>query len=320
MKFGIFYEHQLPAPVGPDERVPAAAGLADPDRARRQARLRLRLGGRASLPRGVLALLRAGGVPRRRQPAHQAHPARPRRGPAHHQPAASRRRAGRDARSAVGRPRRSRHGRGGGAGRAASLQHPRARQARALGGGGQGHRPDVHQGELGVPRPVLRLPGAQRDPQAVAEAASAAVGRLLQHPDHRQGRRMGHGRARLHLRDARGGARLGAQVLQQPAEQLAEAHRLSEQSQRRDGVGLHVRGHRRGGRGQGRRLDVLHLRALLLRPQRRRCAGHLRSLEGVPELEGRAGGEEGAGVGPDRLAGDDPRASCASSRRAGSTR
>ena len=146
-----------------------------------------------------------------------------------------------DARSPVGRPRRSRHGRGGGAGRAPSLQHPRARQARALGGGGQGHRADVHQGELGVPRPVLRLRGAQRHSQALPEAASAAVGRLLQHPDHRQGGRMGHGRARLHLRHARGGARLGAQVLQQPSEQLEEAHRLSEQSQRRDGVGLHVR-------------------------------------------------------------------------------
>ena len=181
MKFGIFYEHQLPRPWGPTSEYQLLQDSLDPDRARRQAGLRLRLGGRASLPRGVLALLRARSLPRRRQPAHQAHPARPRRGPAHHQPAASRRRARRHARSAVGRPRRSRHGRGGGAGRAASLQHPRARQARALGGGGQGHRPDVHQGELGVPRPVLRLRGAQRHSQAAPEAASAAVGRLLQH-------------------------------------------------------------------------------------------------------------------------------------------
>ena len=176
MKFGIFYEHQLPRPWGPEQRVPAPAGFAHPDRARRQAGLRLRLGGRASLPGGVLALLGARGLPRRRQPAHQAHPPRPRRGPAHHQPAASRRRARRHARPAVGRPRRSRHGRGGGAGRAASLQHPRARQARALGGGGQGDRADVHQGKLGVPRPVLRLRGAQRHSQALPEAASAACG------------------------------------------------------------------------------------------------------------------------------------------------
>ena len=306
MKFGIFYEHQLPRPWGAEERVPAPAGFADADRARRQAGLRLRLGGRASLPRGVFALLGAGSVPRRRQPAHQAHPARPWRDPAHDQQPASRRREGGDARSAVGRPRRTRHGRGGGAGRAASLQHPRARQARALGGGGEGHRPDVHQGELGVPRPVLRLPGAQRDSQAVPEAASAALGRLLEHPDHRQGGRVGHGRARLHLRDARGGARLGAQVLQQPAEQLEEAHRLSEQSQRRDGVGLHVRAHRRGSRGQGRRLDLLHLCAVLLRPQRRRRAGHVQPVGRVSGVARRAGGEEGARIGPDRLARDDP--------------
>jgi hypothetical protein len=54
-------------------------------------------------------------------------------------------------------------------------------------------------------------------------------------------RRMGHGRAGLHLRDTGGGARLGAQVLQQPAQQLAEARRLSDESQRCDGIGLHVR-------------------------------------------------------------------------------
>ena len=134
---------------------------------------------------------------------------------------------------------------------------------------------------------VLRLPGAQRDPQAVPEAAPAAVGRLLEHRYHRQGRRVGHGRAGLHLRDARGGARLGAQVLQQPPAQLEEARRLSEQSQRRDGVGLHVRRHRRRSRGQGRRLDLLHLCAELLRPEGRRCAGHVGPLEGVPGLEGR---------------------------------
>ena len=58
----------------------------------------------------------------------------------------------------------------------------------------------------------------------------------------------------------------------------------------------------------------------LLRPQRRRCAGHVRSLEGVPELEGRTGGEEGAGVGPDRLARDDPPEAAPVPGRAGSTR
>lgn len=45
-------------------------------------------------------------------------------------------------------------------------------------------------------------------------------------------------------------ARAGAQVLQQPSEQLAEAGGLSQQSQRRHGLGLHVRGDRRGGRAK----------------------------------------------------------------------
>ena len=47
-------------------------------------------------------------------------------------------------------------------------------------------------------------------------------------------------------------------------------------------------------RGQGRGLDLLHLRALLLRPEGRRRPGRVGPLEGVPELEGRPGGEEGA--------------------------
>ena len=78
MRFGIFYEHQLPRPWddGAEEKLLSDAldqvELAD------RARLRLRLGGRAPLPRGVLALVGARGVPRRGQPAHEEHPARPR--------------------------------------------------------------------------------------------------------------------------------------------------------------------------------------------------------------------------------------------------
>ncbi len=64
MKFGIFYEHQLPRPWDARQRVPAAPAVARPDRARRPARLPLRVGGRAPLPRGVLALVGARGVPR----------------------------------------------------------------------------------------------------------------------------------------------------------------------------------------------------------------------------------------------------------------
>src|SRR5436190_5932967 len=57
------------------------------------------MGGRAPLPRGVLALQRAGGLPRRRERPHQPDPARPRDrpGPSGRQPPGSGRRADRDA-------------------------------------------------------------------------------------------------------------------------------------------------------------------------------------------------------------------------------
>ena len=57
MKFGIFYEHQLPRALGRRRRAPAAQGRARPGRAGRPARHRLRVGGRAPLPRGVQPLV-----------------------------------------------------------------------------------------------------------------------------------------------------------------------------------------------------------------------------------------------------------------------
>ena len=67
--------HLLRAPAAPamerDQRIRAVAAIAGAGRAGRPARLRLRLGGRAPLPGGIFALLRARGVPRRGQPAHQ---------------------------------------------------------------------------------------------------------------------------------------------------------------------------------------------------------------------------------------------------------
>ncbi len=113
MKFGIFYEHQLPRPWDRGSRAPAHPGRARPGRAGRPARHRVRVGGRAPLPRGVLALVGARGVPRRCQPAHQEHPPRPRHHPdrARLQPPGPHRRAGRDARPRVERAGRLRLGR-----------------------------------------------------------------------------------------------------------------------------------------------------------------------------------------------------------------
>ena len=66
MKFGLFYELQLPRPWAARRRVQALQEHARRDRARGPARLRLHLGGRAPLPRGVQPLLGARGVARRR--------------------------------------------------------------------------------------------------------------------------------------------------------------------------------------------------------------------------------------------------------------
>src|SRR5947208_14888710 len=60
--------------LGAAQRVPALSKRARSGRARRSARLRLCLGGRAPLPRGVLALARTRGVPRGGEPAHPADP------------------------------------------------------------------------------------------------------------------------------------------------------------------------------------------------------------------------------------------------------
>ena len=70
--------------------------------------------------------------------------------------------------------------------------------------------PMFTRGQLGVPRPILRLSGPQCHSEALSETASAALGRLLQHPHHRRGGAVGHGRAWFQFRIARRGARLGA--------------------------------------------------------------------------------------------------------------
>src|SRR5437899_29431 len=67
-----------PASLDAGERAHRLQQLSRAGEARRRAGLRSRVGGRASLPGRVLALLRAGAVPDRLRGAHQAHPGRPR--------------------------------------------------------------------------------------------------------------------------------------------------------------------------------------------------------------------------------------------------
>ena len=125
------------AAVGRGRRAQAVPGGARPGGAGRQARHRLRLGGRASLPRGVLALLGAGGVPRRLLAAHQAHPPRPRHraDAAQLQPPGARGRAHRHARSRLQRPRRMGHRPGRVRRRARRLPHRPRRAPRHVAGG-----------------------------------------------------------------------------------------------------------------------------------------------------------------------------------------
>ena len=111
MRFGIFYEHQNPRPwAGERSEHTLLQQRAGPGRAGGPRGLRLRLGGRAPLPGGVLALLRSGGVPRRRGGAHRAHPARARDrpAPARREPSRARGRARRHARPDLGREARVR--------------------------------------------------------------------------------------------------------------------------------------------------------------------------------------------------------------------
>ena len=267
MKFGIFYEHQLPRPWSETGEYELLQEGARPDRAGRPARLRLCLGGRAPFPRGILAFLGARGVPGRGQPAHQAHPPRPR----HRASSPPTSRTASPSASAtldlvVRRARRVRHGRGA-PGRPSCTRSASACATSASGGRRRSarHHADVHPRHLGVPRAVLRLPRPQRGAEAAAEAAPAALGGVLQHRDHRP--RPANGAwARWASASSRPRRRSAwvQPLLQQLAAPAAAAGRLSAQSQHRHRQRLHVRADRRGGDREGRRLDLLHLRAVAI--------------------------------------------------------
>ena len=134
MKFGIFYEQQLPKPWDAgDERaaVPRGAGAG---RARRPARA---IDYAWEVEHHFLEeyshSLGARGVPGRRRRAHQAHPARPRHpaGDPQLQPPGAHGRGARHARHHLQRPARVRHRRGRDAARARRLRHPGQGEARA---------------------------------------------------------------------------------------------------------------------------------------------------------------------------------------------
>ena len=311
MKFGIFYELQLPRPWAPGDEhrlyQNALEQIEIADRLGYDHAWQVEHHFLEEYSHSPVARI----LPRRGQPAHQADPAGPRHHAAHHQPSGAGRREDRHARPAVERPLRVRHGRERLDHRARAVRRRDGEQARDLRGSRPRHHADVQGRPERASGQVLQHAAAPGRAEAAAEAASAAVGRLLAARDAGQVRRMGHGRARLPVRLGRRRARLGARLLQRLREAAEEARRLRQQPEHRAGLVLHVRADRRGGARPRRRRHLLPVRAALLcggarpPPSARR---HRQHVGRVPEVEagqpGRAPG--GAARRPDRLAGDDP--------------
>ena len=209
-----FLRAPVAAPLERGRRAPAVPGGARPGRTRRQARHRLRLGSRTPFPRGIFALFRAGNLPRGLLAAHQAHSPRPRHLPdaAEIQPPGAGRRAHRHARSRLQRPRRVRHRRERLPDGARRLQCRlrRGREAADVAGGRRAMHQHDGDGPLSrLQGRVLRNALPQRGAEAAAEAASAAVGGLLQPRDHQDGGALRHRRADLRLRRSARGAAMG---------------------------------------------------------------------------------------------------------------
>ena len=158
--------------------------------ARRRAGLRACLGGRASFPRGIFALLRARAVPHRLRRADQEHPGRPRhRGlRSRIQPSDQDRREDGDARHPVGRPPACRHRPLGDLDRARRLPRQSRHHQEELGRVRALPAQDVDAGDLLLPGRVLVDAGTHHPAQALPEAAPADVGRRHQ-PGHRDRRR-----------------------------------------------------------------------------------------------------------------------------------
>ena len=291
MKFGIFYELQLPRPWGAGRRAPALSERARPGGAGRPARLRLRLGGRAPFPRGILPLACPRGVPRRGQPAHQEDPARPRHRAAHHQPAAARRRAHRRARPGVAT--------------AASRWAPASAPASPNSDGfdrDMETKREVWEDALRCIIPMFKDQGVELDTKWHKMPMRNVLPKPVQKPHpplwvacsqletiEMAGRR-GLGALGFQFLSRRCRACLGARLLQRLRQAAGEAGRLPDQPEHRAGQLLHVRRDRRGGAPPRRRRDVLPVRAALLRIELRTASGRIpaRSTCGTNTTSGSA--------------------------------
>ena len=111
VKFGVFFELSVPRPFSPEREREVFENALEQARLADELGFAVRLGRRAPLPRGVLALVGAGDLPDRGRHADASDPRRPRRGRlrARDQPPDPRRRARRLPRHPLGRPPRVRH-------------------------------------------------------------------------------------------------------------------------------------------------------------------------------------------------------------------
>ena len=290
MKFGIFYELQLPRPWEPGGELRLYQNALD------QVELADRLGydyawevehhfleeySHSPAPEVFL-----GAASQRTKNIRLAHgimqlttspPARVRR--AHRRP-----------RPGQPRPGRFRHGRERQQHRTRTVRPRLRRKARGVGRRGPRDHPDVQGWRLRISRPLFRFSVAQRRAEAGAKAAPAIVVRLLAIGDDRDGRPPRARRARLSVFERRGGACLGPRLLQRLHQAPGKARRLRDQPEFGADQLFHVRRDRRGGAPPRRRHPVLPVRPALLRlePDPRAAeAGRGQSVGRIREVEAR---------------------------------
>ena len=290
MKFGIFYELQLPRPWEVHSELQLFQNALDQveladklkyDTAWMVEHHFLEEYSHASSPSVFL-----GAASQRTK----KHPSCPRHFPADHQSSGEGRSPRRQSRSRLARPRRVRHGRKRVFDRTRSVRRRIRGEARDVGGRGPLPDPDVQGRALGIQRQVLQVPLAQRGAQAAAEAAPAAVGRLLAARHHRVCRPRGMGALGFQFVSADAAHAWVHAYYNAITKPAREARRLSDQPEHRAGLLFHVREDGRGSAAAGRGPDVLPVRTALLRCQRQSRAParrHGRRLAEVHRVEER---------------------------------